>query len=403
MVNKYIVFACFSFFMMGQPVWSSCEVERFADLALLNEVREEFSDYSLEYSLQKDAVMQKRVNERRERSTLPIELNVILSGSKVDEKFNETAEARLTYDVNFPLQLLNRKKSFLLDKNYEKRLKNINLEEHIEYLKKTLSWVYSNELSKLYAERLEILVQRQTYLTEKQRQGLSVVAEVSRAKLEIISLKNKILAVESRKEILIFEFENVNTTVLEDLDFSWAPAIEPLSCLKLSYEILLAQDNIAYYNVQKRVDQVGKTLSSNLFVSKDLTNSTSDPTFGINLNLTLIAPKVRGAVVRGTLEKLDQSKRDLRLAAFRLDKLYREQKKVETLITANLEAVDTEIVERNRILEELAIRKALGQTVFDQKSTTLLEVSNLKEVRKQRVFDLYTGWLQFVSVRGLED
>ena len=403
MVSKYIMFACFGFVIMASPVWSSCEVERFADLALLNDVREEFSDYSLEYRLQKDAVTQKRVNERRDRSTLPIELNVILSGSRVDEQFNETAEGRLTYDVNFPLQFLNRKRSFLLDNNYEKRLKNINLEEHVEYLKKTLSWVYSNELSKLYAERLEILVQRQTYLTEKQRQGLSVVAEVSRAKLEIISLKNKILAVESRKEILIFEFENVNTTVLEDLDFSWAPAIAPLSCLELSYEILLARDNIEYYDVQKRVDQVGKTLTSNFFVSQDLTNSKSDPTFGINLNLTLISPKVRGNVVRGTLEKLDQSKRDLHLAAFRLDKLYREQKKVETLITANLEAVDTEIVERNRILEELAIRKALGQTVFDQKSTTLLEVSTLKEVRKQRVFDLYTGWLQFISVRGLED
>ncbi len=95
--------------------------------------------------------------------------------------------------------------------------------------------------------------------------------------------------------------------------------------------------------------------------------------------------------------------RDLHLASYRLDKLYHEQEKVEALIAANLEAVDTEIEERHRILEELSVRAALGQTVFDQKNNTLLELSGMQEVRIQRVFDLYTGWLQFMSVRGLED
>jgi hypothetical protein len=165
----------------------------------------------------------------------------------------------------------------------------------------------------------------------------------------------------------------------------------------------LAQDNVKYFRVQKNIDRVSGTVSSSFFASQDLYDSNSEPTVGVTLNITLLSPKTRGTTIRATSEKLDQSMRDLHLASYRLEKLYREQQKVEALIVANLEAVDTEIEERNRILGELSVRAALGQTVFDQKSTTLLELSGMQEVRMQRVFDLYTGWLQFISVRGLED
>jgi hypothetical protein len=266
-----------------------------------------------------------------------------------------------------------------------------------------LSWLYSNELYKMYEKRLEILIEREAYLKEKQQQGLSVTAEVSRAKLEIISLENKILAVKSRQEILVLEFENVNLSVLKNLKISWSPAIRALSCADRSYEITLAQDNVKYFRVQKNIDRVSGTVSSSFFASQDLYDSNSEPTVGVTLNITLLSPKTRGTTIRATSEKLDQSMRDLHLASYRLEKLYREQQKVEALIVANLEAVDTEIEERNRILGELSVRAALGQTVFDQKSTTLLELSGMQEVRMQRVFDLYTGWLQFISVRGLED
>ena len=394
---------CFIFILSAPPVWSNCETTRFADLALLDNVREEFSDYSLEYRLQKAAVEQKKANERRERNMPPIELSVLLSGTQDSGQFSEAAEARFTYDINLASKFLNRKRSFLLEENYDKRLKNIDLEERIEYLKKTLSWLYSNELSKMYEKRLKILVQKEAYLKEKQQQGLSVAAEVSRAKLEIISLKNKILAVKSRQEILVLEFENVNLSVLKNLRISWSPVIRALSCAQRSYEITVAQDNVKYFSVQKNIDRVNETVSSSFFASQDLNDPKSEPTFGVTLNIILLSPKRRGTTVRATSEKLDQSMRDLHLASYRLDKLYREQEKVEALIVANLEAVDTEIEERNRILEELSVRAALGQTVFDQKSTTLLELSGMQEVRIQRIFDLYTGWLQFISVRGLAD
>ena len=402
-MSRWFVFSSFIFLFSALPVWSNCKTTRFADLALLDNVREKFSDYSLEYKLQKDAVEQKKANEIRERNTPPIELSVLLSGTQVAGRFTESAEARFTYDINFASKFLTRKRSFLLEENYDKRIQNIDFEERIEYLKKTLLWLYSNELSKMYEKRLEILLQREAYLEEKQRQGLSVAAEVSRAKLEIISLENKILAVNFRQEILTLEFENVNLSVLKNVKILWSPVIRAPSCAKRSYEITVAQDNVKYFNVQKNIDRVSETISSSFFASQDLNESKIGPTVGLTLNITLLSPKTRGTTVRATSEKLDQSMRDLHLASYRLDKLYHEQEKVEALIAANLEAVDTEIEERHRILEELSVRAALGQTVFDQKNNTLLELSGMQEVRIQRVFDLYTGWLQFMSVRGLED
>jgi len=372
-------------------------------LGVLSDIREEFSEFSLEYRLQQQAVQQKRDYERVERNTPPVELDLTLSASDNSGDLSSSSEARLSYDINFPLQFMNRKRSLLLDENYGKRLENIALEERLNFLRKTLSWKYSQLQSSLYKSRLDILLERESYLTEKDRQGASVTSDLSKIKLEIISLKNKILAVESRAEILLLDFQNVNLDLLKNVHLSWRAGDRPHTCKSRSYEMVLAQDNIKYYSLQKKIDYVGNSLSSNLFATQSLDDVSQDPTVGLTLRLTLVSPKTRGVAVRSTQEELDQAHRDLHLAAVRLDKLYKEQDKVEELIGANLVAIDQEISDRERILEELSVRAALGQTIFDQKSSVMIELSNLEEVRAQRIFDLYTGWLQFMTVRGLED
>lgn len=388
---------------LGQAAQASCRIDRFNDLGVLSDIREEFSDFSLEYKLQQQAVQQKRDYERVERNTPPVELDLTLSASDSSGDLSSSSEARLSYDINFPLQFMNRKRSLLLDENYGKRLENIELEERLNFLRKALSWKYSQLQSRLYKSRLDILLERESYLTEKDRQGASVTSDLSKIKLELISLKNKILAVESRAEILLLDFQNVNLEILSNARLSWLSGDRPHTCETRSYEMVLAQDNIKYYTLQKKIDYVGNSLASNLFATQSLDDVTQDPTVGLTLRLTLISPKTRGVAVRGTQEELDQAHRDLHLAAVRLDKLYKEQNKVEELIGANLLAIEQEISDRERILEELSVRAALGQTIFDQKSSVMIELSNLEEVRAQRIFDLYTGWLQFMTVRGLED
>ena len=386
----------------AQTAYASCTISRFNDLKLLSDIRSDFSDISLEFKMQREAVEQKQRNEKWDRNTPPLELNLALSGSQVGGQVTTGAEVRLSYDINFPLQFMNRARSMLLDENYNKRLGNILLEERLNFLNKALSWKYANLQRSMYVERVSILSEREAYLTEKERQGASVSDELSKLKLEVISLKNKIMAVEARAEILLLEFENVNLKLLEDIDLSWSGTAPDHLCSMTSYEMTLAQDNIKYYSLQKKIDVVGNSVSANLFASQDLQDFESDPTLGVTMNFTVISPKKRGNALRSTQEELDQAKRDLYLAGSRLKKLITEQNKVEELISANISAIDQEIVNRELMLEELSVRAALGQTIFDQKSSLLLELSNLNEARSQRVFDLYSGWLQFIKVKGIE-
>lgn len=393
-----IVFAIF----VGVSAQASCKLDRYPDLGELRMLKPEIAKSVEEFELQRQGIERKRRNERIDRNTPPIDLGITGSLDQLSGQDYQSAEARLSYDLNVPLQILNRKRSFLLDKNYAARLANIGLEEDIFYLQKALTWVFSREQKKLYRERLRILEEQKVFYEEKKRQGASVISEISKINLEIVSLKNKILAVSSREEMLAFEFSDGNWNILSKTRLDWSPQLQSLNCELNSYEKMLAQDNIEYYRNQKKVDWLGNTISISAYASQDLIDRQQSPSFGINLEIKLLSTKQRGRAVRAAEADVDQAMRDLTVAEIRLRKLYKEQENVEALIFENIAAIRLEIWERRRLLEELSVRAALGQTVFEEKSATQLEMSSLEEVRLQRVYDLYAGWLQFMQVRGLE-
>lgn len=393
-----IVFAIF----VGVSAQASCKLDRYPDLGEIRKLKPEIAKSVEEFELQRQGIERKRRNERIDRNTPPIDLGITGSVDQLAGQEYQSAEARLSYDLNVPLQILNRKRSFLLDKNYAARLANIGLEEDIFYLQKALTWVFSREQKKLYRERLRILEEQKVFYEEKKRQGASVISEISKINLEIVSLKNKILAVSSREEMLAFEFSDGNWNILSKTRLDWSPQLQSLNCELNSYEKMLAQDNIEYYRNQKKIDWLGNTTSISAYASQDLIDRQQRPSFGINLEIKLLSTKQRGRAVRAAEADVDQAMRDLTVAEIRLRKLYKEQENVEALIFENIAAIRLEIWERRRLLEELSVRAALGQTVFEEKSATQLEMSSLEEVRLQRVYDLYTGWLQFMQVRGLE-
>lgn len=380
-----------------------CGFDRFSDLAALMALKEQISPKLQEYELQRKSIERKRVDERKDRNSPPVDLSVYGSiDNRVGKSF-DNAEVRMSYDLNLPLQILNRKLSKLLDKNYSRRIANIDLEENAYFLQKALSWHFAQAQKKLYIMRYEVLQKQLVYFEEKKRQGDSVISDISKNKLEIIALKNKILAVEFRLEMASFELSFFDDGRFQKSKLDWSPARKPFYCASISYEKKMALDNIEFYRTQKKIDWLRNTMSVSAYASQNILNKSEAPSLGISLNFNILSMKERGRAVRSSDANIDQSYRDLQFSEIRLRKLFKEQDSVETLIFENLNAVNSEILERQRLLGELKARSSLGQTIFEEQSAALLELSNLREVKIQRVFDLYTGWIQFMQVLGIED
>lgn len=382
---------------------AKCTLERFDDLEKLRQLKDILAPEIEEFKLKKEEFYQKGADERKRRSTPPVDLSISGSFDVLNDRSVEGSALRLTYDLNVPAQVLRRKKSKSLEKTYENRISNFRLEEDIYFLEKILAAAFSSQQEFVYMKRLELLDRKLEYYLEKKRQGQAVVAEVSETKLEIIALKNKIMAVKSRLEIVTIDFPNIDEKIIDEKKLKWDPSFEIFDCSLNSFEKNVANENIKYYRNQKKLDFVENTGSLSLYGSRDLKNIQKAPTYGLSLNLRILSPKQRGEALSASKAELDQAFRDLKLAEIRLRKLYLEQKNVEELIQSNLKAVDAEISERKRLLEELQVRASLGQTTFEEKISVELELSNLIEVRMQRVYDLYLGWLQFINVRGLEN
>ena len=382
---------------------ANCTLGRFEDLAKLRQLKDVFAPELEEFKLKKDEFFQKGRDEKKKRNTPPIDLSVSGAVDVFNEETVEVGALRFTYDINVPAQLLRRKKSKALEKSYNNRVSNVDLEEDIYFLEKILATVFSDQQKSIYEKRLKLLEDKLAYYLEKKRQGDAVVAEISKTKLEIITLKNKILAVNSRLKMVTVDFPKMNYKLLNNEIIKWDPFFREFKCEMTSFEKSVARDNIEFYRNQKKLDFLENTTSLSIYGSSDLKDLQKSPTYGVGLTLRILSPKQRGEAILASQAGLDQAFRDLKLAEIRLRKLYLEQRSVEELIMANLKAVDAEISERQRLLDELQVRASLGQTTFEEKISVELEQSNLIEVRMQRVYDLYLGWLQFINVRGLEN
>ena len=401
LINRVILSAFF--LLIFTEAHANCEFTRFPDLAKLMALKEKIPAEFQEYNLQRKGIERKRIDERKERNSPPINIELYGSADNIAGNSFESAEVRLSYDINIPLQLLNRKRSKLLDLNYSRRLSNIDLEENAFFLQKALSWHYARKQKNLYSSRYEVLQKQLKYFEEKKKQGASVISDISRNKLELISLKNKILAVQSRIEMASFELPFFDNPLFQKVELDWLPSQERLNCPLISYEKNLARDNVEFYKTQKKIDWLQNTMSISAYASKNIFNKSEGPSIGLGLNFNILSTKERGRAVRSSDASIDESFRDLQIAEIRLRKLFKEQASVEALIFENIHAINSEIIERKRILRELQTRASLGQTIFEEQSSALLELSNLQEVKIQRIFDLYMGWVQFIQVRGIVD
>ena len=127
MLNSRFILSAF-FLLIVTEAHASCEFNRFPDLAKLMALKAKIPAEFKEYDLQRKGIERKRTDERKDRNSPPVNIDLYGSTDNIAGNSFESAELRFSYDLNIPLQLLNRKLSKLLDLNYSRRLYNIDLE-----------------------------------------------------------------------------------------------------------------------------------------------------------------------------------------------------------------------------------------------------------------------------------
>ena len=390
-------------FIFANPAFANCNIARYMDLGYLYDLRSDLYSELTEFEFERAGMVEQRDLARRNIRDLPVTFSLDGSANAASGLSTVSSELELTYDLNVPLQIAHRRRFEAVEGMYTVHLSNISLRENLYFLQQLLNWKYGQEQLRLIERRLVILQQQIAYLEESDRRGASVATDLSKVRLEVLMQNNKILAVETRMNLAIIPLMLPTTSLLEEVNLSWLPNRDPIFCARMSLEISLAQSNIEIYQIEKEISMWENTTSLSFNASQNLIDPNESPRFGLNFQLNILSPQQRGRAVRGAASNYDQAVRDLYLANYRAEGLLREQTAVEQLLLESISSIDNEIEARKILLRELAIREALGQTVFEQKNTTLLDLIGLEEVRLQSVYDFYTGWLQFLEVRGLEN
>jgi hypothetical protein len=392
----------FGSILLCRPVYADCTIDRYQDVASLHDLRGVLNPKMPEFDLERDSTIEERNIAQRNNKDFPISLSLDGSVDHNGETSTNNAELQLSYDLNFPLQSATKKRFEVYQKIYNLRLSNITLREDLYFLQQVLDWKYGQAQLKLIQRRLDILTQKVGFLEESDRRGGSVLSDLSSVRLEIVMQNSKILAIESRMNLAAISLEIQRIEALAINNLTWNPLYGSVECPLRSFEILLAQEDVHVAQIEKEISILENTVSASLRASQDLLDPDESPRLGLNFQLNIFSPQQRGRAVRRAATNYDQALRNLRLAHYRAEGLVREQTALEQLMFESIASIDGEIEARQNLLRELAIRAELGQTIFEQKNRTLLDLVELDEVRLQSVYDFYTGWFQFLEARGIE-
>lgn len=403
-IKQGLAFAC-TLILAASPLRANCSIERYADLSSLAGLEGVIQFDDLEFQSRLEAYRDNKRLNRIDRNVPPVSVKLSSSLEGSGSESSHFSELRTNYDINFIAQLKKRQLSKKSDGVLTIREAATLNERRLFFLEKMLLISFSKKQLEIYEGRLQNYFSLKKFLQIKITQGEYLSQELSKVNLDILELNNRILAVRTRFEVVKNELGvEIGWDVVEEAaaDLEWTPEFSPLICDQVSTETLLADANVRIARIRKNVNLIEDTFSLNVYGAHTLERWEDDnPTYGVAMEIDLFAPKSRGKSKRQGRVDIDQAMRDLHLGTSRVVKLLREQESVEELISSSIKAIDAEISSRRRQLRELSARGELGQSIFQERNSVELELSSLQEVRLQRVYDLYNGWIQFLKAKGL--
>jgi hypothetical protein len=284
----------------------------------------------------------------------------------------------------------------------EHEILELNNSEYADLARSILSILSANLYLSIFLERDEILKDQINYYSKRIKMGSGEFQEKLEYEQDLIELRNKKMSAEIKKqtEILMSEISAREINLFKSrLNIATPPSKfvcpeRPAILNKIDQQKRLVELQIIQ---QQNVFSPGLLGSVGSVWDEDGNNNIAG-------KLVLNIPIYQGNKKNLQVAKLKQELLKLentQLVMFdQLNKAAQERSQIDRILMSSLISIDAQIFSKKDNLKQLALKKQLGGSVYQEEIQIKKEITLLQEARVGLVVDIFSGWLNFMSARG---
>lgn len=362
-----------------------------------------------DFDIEKDKLISEIAKLHDEAKLLPLSADLTEQlahettiGSFHSNDRSESTELTISYDLNFKKRniqssLINEKKKLLFS--------NLQINENKHTSSKinaAIDVLESIELDKIFLKKAVVLSEQFEYYESLRKSGVLKTNEISDIANKLQSNKDKIIANSVKKDDKLFYL------TLSSSDFTVFPPIErqiltPITsaCIFSAETIKKQKTELKILRVQQKLEAMSSRskFSFDLGVSQTSTETNYSDEASISLSMKL--PLFDGgssATEKKHLERTIRNKeKNLQRSEQNLIDLFNRRKKTEEVFLLSINTLEKQVYELEERVNELALRKSMGQSVFLEYSNKKLERLEIKEALLRLKADFIVGWMDFLE------
>lgn len=386
----------FCILLLVTPVHADCYSKSFSEIR-------QFADTVLSLELQTQQYMAKKLATTLEAASI-----------RSESRLNGT-NAAFEYDVDARTKSLNLSSDLSIWRRPQKiaiieqraTLKEVEIFEleNNEYTKKALaiiSILASEKYIKIFEDRRELLNEQIKFYDQRINMGSGEFNKKLEFEQETLELSNKILSAKIKKQTQIIMNE-INETQLHKFDAIGKVNAPPIKfvCSVIPKAIRSIDTQIQLLELQ--LNQAQKRFSPSLLGSVSSVwdeNNLNEFSGKLVVNIPIYNGNKKNIDVIKLAQNLENLKRERIVSLLQLEKSALERNKIDEILMASLSSLEAQLLAKDEELAQIDLQQALGASVFEEKMQTKKEISFLEEARLSLITDLYTGWINFMSLRG---
>ena len=388
---------------------SQCGIERFSALMKLGDsaLQANASLPALEPSLH--AATARVQSLQRQRREIPVDLT--LRGQSYDTKNldtlvrSENEVGELSLNLDFGIWHENTRRKLVVANTHAAHTDLVEIENQIaaEILLASLDISQTLSLIDILEARTKLLDRKVEYFVLREKLGETVSRDLLIARSDRIENQNKIISARVKLTSLA---SKINIGLAEADKF---PKLSPYEIIEGKFDCNFEFDDernaradlaIAEAELIQRKTNFAPTISG--FVTQSRTRQNQgriieEEKIGVDITIPLFSGgKTTNALAAGR-DNVTVARRTLAIALEKGEKNLAQRVETEYVYQVNAASLASEIGKKEDLLTELAERKALGQSVFEEMSDAAIEISRLREARLSVVSRFLSGWIEFLA------